>query len=522
MAAQNTHSLLTALFLLLFRLGAATQTTDALPRSTPEAEGVSADSIAHFLDAVGKSKNEFHSFMMLRHGKVIAEGWWNPYRPDLRHTMYSVSKSFTATAIGFAVSEKRLTVEDKVMSFFPNDLPQNTSPYLAELRVRDLLSMSVGQEPDPTPAIVSKDSNWVKSFLATPIVHQPGTKFLYNSMGTYMLSAIVQKVTGEKVVDYLTPRLFKPLGITGVDWEIDPKGINVGGWGLRLKTEDMAKFGQLFLQKGQWKGQQVLPADWVEAASTLKIIQHPEIPEEKRALSDWEQGYCYQMWRCRNNAFRGDGAFGQYIIVMPDQDAVIVVTSETADMQDEQNLIWKYLLPAFQKDPLPLPARKNVPMPLRQKLASLALPLPEKSKAPPMATGISGKTFSISPNEQAVQSLSFLFREKACQLTLKTKTETFPFIFGADRWIKGETSKRGPNLVSKALAHFVGLPPAKVAGSYRWKDENTLELRLRYIESPHTETFICHFDKNQLAVEIQNSFDKSKVLELKGTRSPAP
>ena len=514
--------LATLLLFLLLRINAVAQTADALPRSTPEAEGVVADSIAHFLDAVGKSKNEFHSFMVLRHGKVIAEGWWNPYRPDLRHTMYSVSKSFTATAIGFAVGEKRLTVEDKVLSFFPDDFPDNISPYLAELRVRDLLSMSAGQEPDPTPAIVSKDSNWVKAFLATPIVHPPGTKFLYNSMCTYVLSAIVQKVTGEKTVDYLTPRLFKPLGITGVDWEIDPKGVNVGGWGLRVKTEDMAKFGQLFLQKGQWKGQQVLSADWVAAASTLKIIQHPEAPEEKRASSDWEQGYCYQMWRCRNNAFRGDGAFGQYIIVMPDQDAVIVATSETSDMQDELNLIWKHLLPAFQKDPLPPPVRKKTTMPLRQKLASLALPLPEKPMTSPVVTGISGKTFSISTNAQSIQSVSFLFKEKACQLTLKTNTETFKLVFGSDRWIKGETSKRGPNLVSRAKAHFVGLPAAKVAGSYRWKDQNTLELSLRYIESPHTETFTCRFEKTRIAVEIRNSFDKSKIEELTGVLSPAP
>lgn len=514
--AMQRATKLTLFLLLLLRFGAVAQPADALPRSTPEAEGVSPDSIAHFLDAVERSNNEFHSFMMLRHGKVIAEGWWNPYRPDLRHTMYSVSKSFTATAIGFAVSEKRLTVEDKVVLFFPTEVPANISPYMAELRVRDLLSMSAGQEPDPTSAIVPKDSNWVKAFLSTPILHKPGTKFLYNSMCTYMLSAIVQKVTGEKVVDYLTPRLFTPLGIVGMDWETDPRGTNVGGWGLRIKTEDMAKFGQLFLQKGQWQGQQVLPADWVEAASTLKIIQHPELPEEKRASSDWEQGYCYQMWRCRHNAYRGDGAFGQFIIVMPDQDAVIVVTSETANMQDELDLIWKHLLPGIAQGPLPM--RKRTGMPLRQQLASLALPRPEKGMGDPVATKlrISDKTFSLVANELSAQSASFLFKEKACQLTLKTKTETFKLVFGADRWIKGETTKRGPNLVARALGHFVGLPPAKVAGIYRWIDPNTLELRLRYIESPHTETFTCRFDQTQVLMEIRNSFDKSKSVELKG------
>ena len=225
-----------------------------LPRSNPEAEGVSSDSIIRFLDAMNSSQHEMHSIMILRHGKVIAEGWWKPYTAELKHTMYSVSKTFTATAVGFAVAENRLSVNDKVVSFFPAQLPDTVTTNLNELTIKDLLSMSVGQQPDPTFLAVTSASPWVSTFLKLPVVHQPGTKFLYNSLGTYMLSAIVQKVTGEKVVDYLQPRLFQPLGIEGMDWEIDPMGINSGGWGLRIKTEDMAKFGQLYLQKGKWNG----------------------------------------------------------------------------------------------------------------------------------------------------------------------------------------------------------------------------------------------------------------------------
>jgi CubicO group peptidase (beta-lactamase class C family) len=210
----------------------------SLPRSIPEAEGVSSQGIIDFLDSAAKSRHEFHSIMFLRHGKVIAEGWWNPYKPELKHTLYSTSKSFTATAIGFAVSEKRLSVNDKVTSFFPDVLPDTVSPYLSQMKIKDLLSMSAGMEPDPTFSVVVNDSNWVKAFLSKPVVHEPGTKFLYNTLATYMLSAIVQKVTGEKVIDYLKPRLFEPLAIEGMDWEVDPRGINTGGWGLRLKTEN--------------------------------------------------------------------------------------------------------------------------------------------------------------------------------------------------------------------------------------------------------------------------------------------
>jgi CubicO group peptidase (beta-lactamase class C family) len=325
--------------LLLFSLAADAQMMNSLPRSVPEAEGVSSEGIISFIEAAAKSKIEFHSFMFLRHGKVIAEGWWNPYRAELKHTMYSVSKSFTSTAVGFAVSENRLSVDEKVISFFPKDLPDAISPYLSALRVKDLLSMSVGQEPDPTFAIIFRDCNWMKEFLKTPIIHQPGTKFEYNTLATYMLSAIVQKTTGEKVIDYLRSRLFKPLGIEGMDWEVSRQGISVGGWGLRLKTEDMAKFGQFYLQKGNWKGRQLLPKGWIEEATASTIDHELDVnsPETKKDSSDFLQGYGYQFWRCRHNAYRADGAFGQYIFVLPDEDAVIAITAETAfpTMQDE-------------------------------------------------------------------------------------------------------------------------------------------------------------------------------------------
>jgi CubicO group peptidase (beta-lactamase class C family) len=486
----------------------------ALVRSVPEKEGVSSENIINFLTAAEKSRTEFHSFMMLRHGKVVAEGWWNPYAPDLKHTLYSCSKSFTATAIGFAVSENLLTVKDKVVSFFPDDLPDTVSSFLSELTVKDLLSMSVGQEPDPTGASVSKDSNWVRSFFSVPIVHKPGTKFLYNSLGTYMLSAIVQKVSGHNVIDYLKPRLFDPLGIEGMDWEVDPRGINTGGWGLRVKTEDMAKFGQLFLQKGKWHGKQILPVAWINDASTPTILQHPEYSQAKRDSSDWEQGYCYQMWRCRNNAYRADGAFGQFIIVMPDQDAVIVFTAETPSMQEQINLVWEYLLPALKTKKLP--AAKNSAALLQQKLSSLVLPLPPKANSA-MVAGISNKTFLLAPNEKKIKNISFNFFDSVCSARLENDTAVTHVRFGNGFWQKGETSRFGPSLVAAAKASFVGLPPLKINGAYSWKDENTLELTLRYIESPHTEKITCFFDRTTISVVMENSFDYGKKkTELKG------
>lgn len=517
MASFKIISLKSFLLLLVPYLLNA-QTLD-LPRSTPEAEGVSSEGIGMFLDAWSKSRHEPHSFMMLRHGKVIAEGWWSPYRADLKHTMYSCSKSFAATAIGFAVTEKRMTVDDLVISFFPESLPDTISPFLAEMKIRHLLSMTVGQQPDPTGAVVTQHDDWVKAFLALPVLHQPGSRFLYNSLATYMLSAIVQKVTGEKVVDYLRPRLFEPLGITGADWESDPRGINTGGWGLRIKTEDMAKFGQLFLQKGQWNGKQVLPASWVEEASTMKILQNPSASQALRDSSDWLQGYGYQMWRSRHNAYRGDGAFGQYIIIMPDQDAVIAITSETGDMQDEINLVWNHLLPAIKKDKLPAkPRASNL---LKQRLAALSLPLASKTPAPAWSKTISGKHFLLSPNDQFLGSLRLDFQAESSKLGLFSQKDSFIFSFGSGKWISGETKRLGPSLVAGAKGHFAGLPPSKIAGSHAWKNDSTLELSLRYIESPHHETWTFVFNGDKIRVETLSSNNRNRI-QYKGAITPKP
>ena len=500
------------IFIFLFlNLPLFAQKQVTLSRSNPEVEGVSSEGINNFIEAVSKSKHELHSFMILRHGKVVSEGWWNPYRNDLKHTLYSCSKSFTATAIGFAVSERKLTVNDKVISFFPEDLPDQISPNLAELKIKDLLSMSVGHEKEPSN-IISTSDNWVKEFLNTPIKYQPGTKFLYNSPATYMLSAIVQKVTGQRVIDYLKPRLFDPLGISGIDWEIDPKGINTGGWGLRLKTEDMAKFGQLFLQKGKWNGKQILPASWVEEASTMKILQDPNATQSRKDSSDWLQGYCYQMWRCRNNGYRADGANGQFIIVLPDKDAVIAITAEAPDMQGEINLIWKHLLPAFEDKKLP--SNPKLMASLKEKASSLYLPTLSRNVHSAMESNISGKNYSMITGEKTFEGASFEFKNNICYLSLKTDSVTHRIPFGFGKWELSETTKFGPYLVARAKANRVGLPIFKVAGSYGWKDEKTLEMTLRYIESPHTETITCTFEDEKVSVDFQNIFNKNQKRKI--------
>lgn len=315
-----------------------------LPRSTPEAQGVSSSDVRKFIETADREVDSMHSFMLIRNGAVVAEAWWAPESAEKRHVLWSLSKSFTSTAVGLAIEEGKLSLDDRVLKFFPDDAPDKPSNNLKRMRVRDLLTMNTGHENEVNWRAAP---NWAEAFLNHPVPHKPGTHFRYNTPATYMLSAIVQKVTGKTVLDYLTPRLFEPLGIKNPKWDTSPQGISIGGYGLFIRTEDIAKFGQLYLQNGKWKGKQIVPAKWIQKA-TSKQVSNGSDPN-----SDWEQGYGFQFWRCRHGAFRGDGKDGQFCIVLPEQNAVVAITANARNMQKELNVVWDQLLPAFSDKPLP-------------------------------------------------------------------------------------------------------------------------------------------------------------------------
>lgn len=302
----------------------------------------------------------FESVMVLKHGNVLLEQWLGEAAADKPHVMWSVSKSFCATAVGMCVDDGLISVSDTVINFFPEQLPAEISDNLRAMTVHDLLTMNCGHETETPIRVVSAEvdttTNWVGKFLAHPVTKQPGSWYCYNSIGTFMLSAIVQKVTGQKVNDLLATRLWQPLHIDQPEWWENPEGINCGGWGLHLKTEDMAKFGQLFLQKGKWNGQQLVSEAWVAEASKYQVPSvpagsRPDNVAERGLTSEncsWMLGYGYQMWISPEDSYRADGAFGQYIFVWPSQDAVIAITANSQDLQGEQNLIYKYLYPAIK------------------------------------------------------------------------------------------------------------------------------------------------------------------------------
>ena len=320
-----------------------------LPRAeTPESVASAMDG---FFQKAADDSLDIHSMMIVKDGQVIFSRWQSEGVDTVPHVLHSVSKTFTATAVGLAIADGKMALTDKVIDYFPDKLPAEVSDNLKAMTVRDLLTMSCGH--DVEPSFRNAEQDWVTAFLAHPVVHEPGTFYLYNSLGTYMLSAIVQKVTGEKVVDYLDTRLFQPLHIVKPQWDESPQGINCGGWGLYLKTEDLAKMGLLLLQEGEWNGQQIIPAEWVAEMSKKQVDSvNPGTRLEDAAskgmtveTSDWMQGYGYQMWRCRPGCFRADGARGQYIIVVPEKNAVIAITSNVEDLQGELNLVWDNILP---------------------------------------------------------------------------------------------------------------------------------------------------------------------------------
>ena len=324
-----------------------------LPRAeTPDSVAAAMDK---FFSEAASDSMDIHSVMIVKDGSVIYSRWQSEGVDTVPHVLHSVSKTFTATAVGLAIADGKMALTDKIIDHFPDKLPAEVSDNLKAMTVRDLLTMSCGHDDDPTGAGRGDSVDWVKAFLAYPVLHKPGTFYCYNSLGTYVLSAIVQKVTGQKVVDYLDARLFQPLHINKPRWDESPQGINTGGWGLYLKTEDLAKMGQLLLQKGLWNGKQIIPEDWVAEMSKKQVesinpgtrLEQAEERGMTVETSDWMQGYGYQMWRCRPGCFRADGARGQYIIVVPDKNAVIAITSNVEDLQGELNLVWNNILPVL-------------------------------------------------------------------------------------------------------------------------------------------------------------------------------
>jgi CubicO group peptidase (beta-lactamase class C family) len=467
-----------------------------LPRSTPLAEGVEPAAVRRLIDSLDRIQ-DVHGVLVLRHGRVIAEGGWYPHTADRPHEMFSVSKSFTSTAVGIAVDEGLLTVDDHVLDLLPDDAPADPGEHLRAMRVRDLLTMTTGHSASTMEGINRTISlpgpGWARAILAQPVEHQPGTRFVYNTGATYLLSAILHRLTGERLLDYLTPRLLAPLGITHAEWEQDPDGIDTGGFGLSITIEEMAAFGQLYLQGGVWEGKQLVPAEWVAAATAKQVPNGTD-------SSDWSQGYGYQFWQCRHGAYRADGAFGQFILVWPEKDMVITTTSGLSDLQSVPDAVWDAFLrdDAWVTTEAPEVADEATPL-------ELALHTPAGAESTPVEDSLLDVTYDLDPNPRGFSALT-LGRGADGRLEVTFTVEGVDVVvpFGHEEWSPGTSALLGA--------------PADVATAAAWTDELTLHGRMIFLGTPFELRLELRFSGEDVAVLVDQNvaFGDRDLLDVSG------
>ncbi|MCW7940763.1 beta-lactamase [Streptomyces hygroscopicus] len=448
-----------------------------LPVSTPSEQGVDARGIQAFLDAVEAAPDiEPHSLMILRHGRLVASGWWAPYTADRPHLLYSLSKSFTSTAAGLAVAEGLLDLDAPVISYFPEFEADITDPRSRAMLVRHVASMASGHLAETNAEAFRLDREEpVRGFLLIPPDRDPGTVFAYNQPTTYTLAALVQRLSGQSLTEYLRPRILDPLGIGEVAWIQHPRGRDLGFSGLHATTDAIARLGQLYLRDGVWQGRRLLPSAWVAQATRPHISTADGTAEG--AVSDWQQGYGFQFWMSRHG-FRGDGAYGQFCVVLPEQDAVIATTAATVEMQKLLDAMWRHLLPAF--GPGPLDGRADDDKALQHRLDRLALPPVAVQPVPPADRGPwAGARFTPwggrCTDQPSLTAVEVTERDGTWTLTLREGGNSLHLCLPDSGWAVDD----GP------------IPTAASGG---WTDRNTLSADVLFLETPHRLTVTCTLD----------------------------
>lgn len=368
-------------------------------RVTPESVGIPSESIEALLDKLEEGWTEPHGLMIMRHGKVCAEGWWAPYAPGIRHGLQSHTKTYAATAVGIAYTEGLLKLTDRIVDIFPEDIPENPSENLKNLTVRDVLCMGCGMETMPRPS-----KNWIKEFLGTPVVHKPGTAFMYNSTGSTFLGAIVRKLTGLGLHDYLKPRLFDKIGIDAdnLRWVTMPDGMEVGGGGLYATTEDNLRLMKLYADGGVWEGERILAEDYVKLATSKQNDSATERAVNPPAEDNFV-GYGFQIWMCRpQGVYRADGAMGQFTIVFPDRDMLLAITENASGStggempQKVLDTIWEWLNTLPDASVQTLSENEAASTHLARRMQRLALAAPRRSPESALQEKVNGNTYAIA------------------------------------------------------------------------------------------------------------------------------
>jgi len=444
-----------------------------LPTATPTSQGIEPAGIAGLLEELdADSRIEPHSLVIMRRGSVVASGWWRPFSSSRLQRVHSISKSFTSTALGLAIDEGLLSLDDPVVELVwdARSFPRDNRGIL----VRHLLSMASGHSWDTWHDAVGRDpGDPARGFLDLPVDGNPGITFAYNQSCTYTLAAILQRLTGQRLSEYLRPRLFDPIGIGDVVWSRYDGAGELGYGGLHLQTDALARFGELYRQHGRWGSTQVLPAGWVHEASRTHVAT-PGGPGP-----DWGLGYGYQFWISRHG-FRADGAFGQFCLVLPDQHLVVAMTAATLDMQAVLDAIWQHLLPVVQDRPLAAAADEDD---LLTRLNTLAIPTQRDLRGSPdqVLPWLAGSFEVVSAGGRPPFDRILLNADPTggtWRLTLDAGDDRVTISFRPSAWsvTNGSTGSAG------------SLPVAVTGG---WRADGDLELHLLFLETPHRLLLTC-------------------------------
>ncbi|CAM4179479.1 serine hydrolase domain-containing protein [Bordetella muralis] len=454
---------------------------DGLLRAAPSSVGIDGDQIIRFLDQLESAGLDVHSFMLHRQGKVAAEGWRWPYRSDRLRVLHSVAKSFTACAIGLAIGEGRLSLSDKVVNFFPDEVPTDPSEWLQAMTVRDLLTMRTGHAQGVSGAVWRNiASSWTAEFFKIPLVYAPGTRYVYTSAASYMLSAILTKITGQTLHAYLKPRLFEPLGIRDERWSVGPDGINPGGNGLTARTADLLKLGLLHAQGGRWNGSQILPERWVH--------------DSTRAQGGPDSTYGYH-WQIRPaGAYSAIGVFVQLVTVFPEHDVTLAITAAIDKSATLLPYVQQYLVPAFLAAPMP-DAAADGRLAQRLRVWQAEPSAPSAGYSDQQGT-VAGKSYVIDPNAAGVESIRLIFVDGECRFQLTDANGSHEIRAGLGQWIESVTSMPGQD-----LHHGYTFDREPVVAMARWAGAHTLEMTWIFPQTAFKDTVVCTFDGDRMTVQ---------------------
>ncbi len=492
------------ILLALLPLLLAAQVGD-LPRSTPAQEGISTQAVIDMMDSLmALPECDIHHVVVVRHGKVVAELHPTPFRAEDAHTLYSASKTFTSLAVGCAIDDNLLRLDDRVMTFFPDKRTGRVSDEMAAMTVRDLLMMASGVKPDWT--MRNNSTDWVKDWLAKPVEDKPGSMFQYDSMCTFMLSAIVQRVTGYSMLEYLQQRLFAPMHITVADWEASPDGINTGGWGLRVQAETMAKLGLLLLNKGNWNGEQLVSADYVTAACSRLIDGGAKTTVPP---TDGNQGYGYQVWQSKwPGSFRADGAMGQYTVVVPQEDLVVVILGMKLYGHEELACIWNQLMPGLKA--APLPTEKKLQKKLDKLCANASLKLPQGKKGKNQS-----RLLQLEPNKFNMKQIALDLGPNSTMTMEFNGQDSEVFALGYNSWCYSPLAGF-PYYSINAINRMQGFAHGfTAAAAYAWTKPTLLEVRVHYVDWISGMTYTFDFDKHELT--MLDTYPNSKPVTISFT-----